>query len=119
MGIQVPEEMDLFLHRESGGDTSWASGYLWGAMAAFGVMGMAETIRARWWRFVPCTCRVVDYSAPPLHCSGCPHYDGPQVTPCPTCQTPVQRHPLTTANMRVFCSDACVAADDRRSTRGE
>lgn len=45
MGIQIDPDFDLHLHRECGGDTSWVAGYLYGALDAFSLMGMAFAIR--------------------------------------------------------------------------
>ena len=38
-----------------------------------GFIGMGIEIHERWWKFEPCTCTVLDYSAPPMHVAGCPH----------------------------------------------
>lgn len=45
MGILVDPDFDAHLYRECGGDTSWVSGYLYGALDAFSLMGMAFAIR--------------------------------------------------------------------------
>jgi hypothetical protein len=39
-------DWDLWLDELSGADSAWSGGYECGAAAAFGLMGMAEAIRA-------------------------------------------------------------------------
>jgi hypothetical protein len=77
MSFQVCPEMDAHMREVSEGVEGWGHGYLTGAIVAFGLLGMAEAIRAMP-HYTPCDEPYPDCDL----CGGTGVYDH---WPCPTC----------------------------------